>query len=291
VRNSESRNWITKLRLNIRKFDALYLNSFLKKKKHPKRLKLYGIGTPKSGTHSIREIFRNHFRTLHEPGREELLKSLMGFQKGNISRRELKKFVELQETKYWVEVNSSCYNYFILDELLDINPGAKYILTIRNPYAWMNSWYNHQLYGFPKEVMPFFNQVFKADQYEYSAEEEPLKKRNLPPISNLLIYWKSHNNGVIEKVPKKNLLIIKTRQISERFYDIIRFSGFDPTEITPRTTHSFILPKKINPLKKVDKHFIKLRVDQYCGDLIQTYFPEIEKPEDGLPLLRYGNNV
>lgn len=284
-----SHRWHHGLKKMVRDFDRHYLNSFLFKIRHPRRLNLYGIGTPKSGTHSIRDIFINHFRSVHEPGRNDLLTVLMKYYRHQISRSEVKTYVDHHDRKFWVEVNSSCYNYFILNELLEMYPDAKFILTIRNPFAWLNSWYNHQLYGFPDQVLPFFKYLFKTDETPYDPREKALKKMNLPPVCGLLEYWNRHNSDVIRTVPKKNLLIVKTSEITEKTSEIIKFAGYEPNDITPLQTHTFKARKRVNPLKELDKNFLQEKVEQHCGKLLKTLFPEIKRPEDGLPLLKKSN--
>lgn len=84
---------------------------------------------------------------------------------------------------------------------------------------------------------------FRADELDHRPEEESLRGRGLYTVRGYLSFWSDYNRRVIETVPSSRLLILRTDSISS---DIVSMA------------------------------------EEYCGDLMKKFFPEIGSPGDVL---------
>jgi len=127
------------------KADSIYRRSPIFPVTNPLRTQLYCVGTAKSGTHSVEAIFRENLRSADEVDSEHVIDVVLDYANGRMSREELRAYLLKRDRVLQLELDSSQLNYFFLHELVELFPKAKFILTIRNPYAWLDSFINHQL--------------------------------------------------------------------------------------------------------------------------------------------------
>lgn len=105
----------------------------------------YCVGTPKSGTHSIAGLLSS-YKSQHEPAKEQYINSVLLFVGGLINNDVLRDFTRSIDVELCLEMNSSNLNEFYIDLYVSEFPKAKFILTIRDCYSWLDSYINNQLY-------------------------------------------------------------------------------------------------------------------------------------------------
>ncbi|WP_420645553.1 sulfotransferase [Candidatus Leptofilum sp.] len=240
----------------------------------PRRFQLYCIGTAKSGTHSIASVFSPLFKSKHEPYSEQAIEMILDLASGKADNAKLMRFLKNKERLLNLEVNSSQLNYFFLETLVAHFPEAKFILTIREPYAWLKSYINHQLGR--KEVSSNWQQFrdyrFKNPAYTFSVEDMPLNEYQLYPIDSYLSYWAKHNRDVLKLVPKERLLILRTDQISDKLDEIADFVDIDEESLRVEASHTYRAVKKFNILEQIDSEFLAERINYHCQPLVDQFF-------------------
>ena len=106
---------------------------------------IYGVGTAKSGTHSIAAMFDDRLHTAHEAESEELIDIILAATDGHVGDVKLDRYLLERDRRLRLDIDSSQLNVYVLGRLVVLFPSAKFILTIRNPYSWLDSFINHQL--------------------------------------------------------------------------------------------------------------------------------------------------
>ena len=259
------------------KLTAQFKNTFLFRLINPRKTHLYCIGTAKSGTHSIAAIFGNQLRSAHEPESEEVIDTILNIAAGKINTQELCQYILKRDQRLWLDIDSSQLNFFLLNELVKLFPKAKFILTIRHPYPWLDSFINHQL---ARGGSPKWQQLrdlrFRPDIYPHSPEEKVLKNMGLYSLDGYLSYWTNHNLTVIETVPKDRLFIVRTDKISEDTKDILEFAGTSRNKFFHNHSHTFKAKAKFNVLDKLDQKYLQLKIEEHCQELIIRFFPEMQ---------------
>jgi hypothetical protein len=260
------------------------------------RRKIHGycIGPPKTGTTSLSGMFSKNYRSRHEPNKFYSIKVILDFKNGRITQKQMIKYLKMQERGLCLDFNSSFYNIYFLEFLVNEFPGAKFVLTVRDCHSWMDSSYNHLIstnfFG-KKKLAEFIIWMLKSNQYKYHKEEANiLTQANklvdyfLPSIDSLLDYWANHYKKAIETVPPEKLLILKTQNLLHDIDRIATFFSISSNSLDPTKHHLFKDNKKYNILSNIDKGFLDDRIDYYCGAIIEKYFSEILlSPEKNTP--------
>ena len=141
-----------------------------------RRFHAYCVGTPKSGTHSIAGLLSN-YNSQHEPAREEYMNLALLFNRSKINLHYLAKFIRDIDNNLCLEMNSSNLNELFIDQLVSEFPKAKFILTIRDCYSWIDSYINNQLYWKVSSCwMQIRNLRFKPELFSHSIHERILEQ-------------------------------------------------------------------------------------------------------------------
>ncbi len=257
----------------------------------PRKAHLYCVGTAKSGTNSINAIFRDQLRSAHEPESDKVIDIILDRAAGRIDDDELRSYVHKRNRRLWLDVDSSQLNFFLLDKLVEAFSDAKFILTIRNPYAWLDSFVNHQLArGNSDKWTKLRDFRFRPDIYTHSQAEIVLKEKQLYTLDGYLSYWAHHNHTVIDTVPSDRLLIIRTDKISDCVEQIARFAGVPISKLRQENSHANKARAKFQLLDTINQEYLEDKVKEHCGDLMAQFFPEIQSINDVLSLSRNERN-
>lgn len=246
------------------------------------KFKAYGVGTAKSGTVSLYLMFKHrHYRAAHEADSRFLIYKILASINGKIDEATLTRYVKHRDRRLGLEMDSSNLNYYLLDILVREFEEAKFILTIRDCYSWLDSYINLQL-NRPElqnwwriHVKHLVDFEFGAHQFKHVKAEKVLSERGLHTLDGYLSYWAKHNHKVLTTVPAERLLVIKTQNINQDVPKIEAFLGL-PTGTLPKRVHGNIAPRKFHLLAKIDRAFLEDKVKIHCQSLMRAYFPEIK---------------
>jgi hypothetical protein len=249
-----------------------------------RRTRFYCVGTGKSGTHSIAEMFSKNVRSRHEAESTEVMERVIEWRNGRLDDKAMREWLRERDQKLGLEVDSSTFNFEVLDLLLEEFPDSRFLLTIRDCYSWLNSLINHRI-RFKGTANPARVKWracrFGSDQPTVHApEEQVLKDKGLDPLDTQLAHWASRNAQVLAKVPASRLLTVRTDQITQRAYEIADFAGLPRGTVRLQRTHSFRNPVKEELIRKLDRNFLEQKVQHHCLPLMTRFFPEIKSLDD-----------
>jgi len=245
------------------------------------RFKAYGIGMGKTGTVTLSIIFSKRYRTAHEPERRFFANKIVAFAHGKINKNDLIKYVNQRDRRLGLEMDASHLNLHLLDILVNEFSEAKFILTIRDCYSWLDSSINHRLarLGSSVEKRAWFRHMddlrFGADRFKYAKEEKVLVDNGLYTLDSYFSWWKTHNTRVLSTVPPERLLVVKTRELTQSIPQIETFLGITPGSLLT-SVHANVRRKKFNILSQIDKDFLEEKANFHCKELMDQYFPEVK---------------
>jgi hypothetical protein len=243
---------------------------------------LFCVGAAKTGTHSIGHMFDSSVRAYHEAGAGEIIPLIISPLDEKERKMRLLQCIRERDGLISPEVDSSQLNFFMIDVLLSEYPEARFLLTIRDCHAWLNSFINHSL-RFP-DTAPLWRQFrdfrFGANRLTHPSEEEPLRQLGLYTLEGYLSYWASHNKGVIDAIPSDRLLIVRTDEISDRAEEIAEFAGLPPHSINRDSLHVFKSEVDFRVLHQLPTSYLEAMVERFCGSLMARFFPGIKSLVD-----------
>jgi len=248
-----------------------------------RRTQVYGVGIAKSGTRSLGRMFTGNVRAAHERGVLPLIDKFFDWRSGRTSEQEMGEWIRARDRAMALEVDSSWLNILILGFLRREFPEARYVLTIRDCYSWLNSTLNHSVRFrkvSPVQRIKARDLVFNRNGFAHAPEERFLQKGGFYTLDGYFSGWAAHNEQVLARVPPDRLLVVRTDQLRQRACEIADFAGVPRWTICLHRTHEFQNPQKRPLLREMDRDFLERKVEQHCRPLMTRFFPEIKSFAD-----------
>ena len=260
------------------------IGRFLRRRSRPRQTRLYCVGGPRTGTHSVAAIFDRSIRSRHEPEFRAVTKKVLARHRGLISFADLRDFVRERDERLALDVDSSHANVFLIDALLAEFADARFLLTIRDCYSWTDSAMNHALNtrrpsAAVREYLEFY---FDTKHFAYTPHDELLRQRGLPGVDCLLAAWRRHIDSVLGAVPPAKLLIVRTSELSAMRQGIADFAGVPRQRIAPAFRVRGSAKAAHGILARIDSAYFADRVGVHCGELMARFFPDVRSLGDAL---------
>lgn len=244
------------------------------------RPRLYGVGPGKTGTNVLASIFTK-LPSAHEAEAESLITTILEYKAGRAGWRCLRDLIAERDRRLGLAVDVSNLNVFLLELLVEMAPGAVFVLTIRDPYSWLDSMLNHYLRHTPSALWKDFSIYRFAREPElHPPEERVLSENGLFSLAGYLSYWRAHIEEVLAAVPTERLFVVRTDMITSEANNIAKFAGF-PTKVVDRSRiHEYRNPNKLHILQRISQKHLEEQVRMHCEPLATRLFPEIGSLED-----------
>ena len=201
----------------------------------------YNVGFPKTGTLAVSDMFaKAGFQSAHEFDRDRLLLPVLQKLANDDTAplrayllRERPARMRAQFGRPALHMDSSSFNLFFVEELVATTPHARFLMTVRRPFAQYDSLLNHvnSRWFAPQmeagqSVRTFLELVFgdpTADATHYPAEEQAFYRafkarggRYAWPFRGVVqssTYFLRH---ALSAVPAGKLLLVRTEHLSSR---------------------------------------------------------------------------
>lgn len=243
-----------------------------------RRARVYCVGTAKSGTHSIYAMFSRNVRAGHEKEALQFIDAFFRWHEGQMSDRKFLEWILARDREMALEIDSSWHHILILDFLAKEFPDARYVLTIRDCYSWLNSEFKRVLHtpSQQSQRVKLRKFIYDGGNAAHSPEEQVLKEAGLFTVDNYLTRWAAHNNKVLATIPPERLLVVRTEQIRARALEIADFAGLPRYTVRLQRTHEYKNPVERAIIREIDPQFLERKVEQHCRPLMERFFPEIK---------------
>jgi hypothetical protein len=246
---------------------------------HPRRFQAYCVGTAKSGTTSIADIFSRSYQAAHEPDYVRMIETILATF-GTVDRRGIDRFLRKRDQQLWLEMESSQLCYFFVEHLVRVFPYARFLLTIRDCRSWLDSLINHQLARpLSGERHAEYWQKLRDLRFgtaldRHPEPERPLAERDLYTLDGYFSYWATHNQRIIDMVPKERLLIVRTHEIKQSIPEFADFLQVPAESLDSLRGHTNRAIGKFNVLSLIDPDYLAGKIRQHCGKLMDRFFAD-----------------
>ncbi|CAN5784568.1 hypothetical protein BH23GEM9_BH23GEM9_29150 [soil metagenome] len=249
------------------------LAAFGRRSLRRRRFQAYCIGTAKSGTASIAEIFRPGYRVGHEPDAELLIERILSSAAERGERADAD-FLRARDRRLRLELDSSQLNLYLAENLARTFPRAQFILTVREPLDWVDSFINHQLSRPASEVWRRFRDHRFLRGPNEQQEEQVLREHGLYTLEGYLSYWSWHNQRALEVIPAERLLVLRTRELGTSIPRLAEFLQIPASTLAPGKAHANRARTQLGILGQLPGEYLDAMVRRHCGVLMQRFFPE-----------------
>lgn len=240
----------------------------------PRQARLYCIGAPRTGTHSIAAAFDRSIRARHEPEFRATTKLVLARQRDALSPDEVRRRLRKRDERLRLDVDSSHANVFLADALLAEFHDARFVLTVRDPFAWLDSALDHSVSSrhwsrADREYLEFW---FDPANHCHGPHDALLRDLGLPSIDAHLAAWTRHNETALAAVPADRLCVVETGKITQRLPELAAFAGLAPDRVNPRFRPQGEARARHGVLARIDRAFVEERIAARCGALLRRLF-------------------
>jgi len=244
----------------------------------------YCVSLGKSGTHSVVDLFSSHYRARHEPGVKQLIRCLLAYESGAISYADRRDFFARRDDRRRIVLEASTVLVHFVDVIRELYPSARFILTLRDCYSWLNSAINHALYrGIRREWRSYNEFLYGPGRYDYSREESLFAEHGLYSLDSHLSVWARHNAMALSSIPGERLLVIRLKDLAGSAKRLSEFLDVPEKAISTDRSHRFRAVGDAGLLYRLDRSFLEDRVRVHCQALMEAHFPGIRGLEDAVP--------
>lgn len=246
----------------------------------PRRVLVYGIGAPRTGTKSIANIFSESYRSAHEPHLEETLDLLNKKLTERAPSTEIRQALIDRDRMWRLECEANAALTYFTAELAPLFPEARFICTIRHPKPWLRSMINKRITG-PAENLSSTHQRarnWRRSLYDalpsssFPPEEQALAeysdKYGVRNIDSYLSGWCDQYKRIFRTLPEKRYLLLRTDAISESIHRIAQFVGVPSSTLCKRESHLNRTSEYHNVFSELDDAYLETKIKTRCQDVI-----------------------
>jgi Sulfotransferase domain len=229
---------------------------------------LYGVGTGKSGTHSLAAVFERHYRSAHEAEAKELMEVLFEVWAGTRPWSDVSAVLVERDARLDLEVDASLVNGEVVSDLVALHPDARFVLTVRDPWSWLDSMANHSLaHATPDHWTRWRDLRFRSAELTHPPEEAVLAEHGLYTVDGYLGSWARHNRMVLEAVPADRLFVVRTEDLGARLGQLATFAGVPAATLDASRVHEFPAAGQYGVIAQLDPEYVAERIDHHCGEI------------------------
>ncbi|MFM9058054.1 MAG: sulfotransferase [Planctomycetaceae bacterium] len=244
------------------------------------RPRLYGIGMGKTGTNVLASLFAG-VPAAHEAEAGDVIEALLDYDAGRRDWRALRDLVVDRDRRLGLSVDVSNLNIFLVDLLVDLASDARFVLTIRDPWSWLDSIVNQYVRRPPTaEWRTFAEHRFGAGGVAHPAAERVLAEHGLHPLAGYCSYWRAHMEKALAAVPADRLLVVPVKRIVAEAARIAAFAGLPADSVDLARVNEYRNPAKRPIVQQIPRDHLEAEVRRHCGPLLERFFPGIRTPED-----------
>jgi hypothetical protein len=205
----------------------------------------------------------------------------MDVEIGKVSRDHCRNFLKWRDRRLLTEMDSSGLNVYLLEHFRDLFPQAKFILTIRDCYSWLDSQLNHIISRPPQNNPRVDYSRFQDFHYHWQGEAHPqeeqiLKDYGLYTLDHFLAAYAWHNKTALTVIPKERLLVVRTHEIRRDAVRIAEFIGVPLETMNLDRSHSYPASQKLDILQQIDPDYLHEKIKLHCGALMDEWFPDFQ---------------
>lgn len=254
-----------------------------------RRFQIYNLGLPRTGTSSITALFANYYAAT-EYMEQESVEQIITWKRGYLTNDDLREYVLKRDRTGMLEMDSASFNHFYMDVLIETFPDAKFIFTIRECYAWVNS-FMKLLVRWRKKYLdmgletPDWMEAYGAVWFgDFSWDGFSSYEALIPELQELtpkfIRCWSTYNRRILDRLPERRSIIVHTEEISHQRDMLAALVGVPVSTLTQQD-HVGAAPDRENLLAHYDRAQFDTLLSEYGGDVVQRVFDGAEmSPSD-----------
>lgn len=233
-------------------------------------MKVFGVGTGKSGTTTLAAMFQPAYRSSHEAELARMVPLAAAVAEGRHDPAEVRAALVDRHDRLRLEVDVAGFLNPLVADLAAVFPDALFILTIRNCFDWLESRVDQRVRMVQQGTSPPAH-LRDADRrfYDepYEADDGWLADLGLPSTRGLLHRWADANARVLQSVPDDRLLVIRTEDLDSSMPRLAAFTGCPDDRLT--VTRANVRPVRSAAVGSIDRSRLIAHAEEHCQELME----------------------
>lgn len=135
-------------------------------------------------------------------------------------------------------------------------PQARFILTVREPGAWVNSQINDEAAYQNEPYVEAWDALFGG--FSFPPEEIPLARMGHYTLQGYLSFYSNYYQDAIDTLPPDRTLVVRTSRITQCADSIADFTGYN---VNVRSSHKYSRQKKLDVAELVGHDHYRQMID------------------------------
>lgn len=243
-----------------------------KKMRRGRKLHCFCLGAAKTGTTSFASMFEDCYRSAHEPDTVALTDmvaqvlgegpAVRGTDPTSPAGLDVAAWLIERDRRLNLEVEASHPLGYMTPWLPVVFPDAKFVITIREPLAWLKSRLNFHLYKTPPEWQKYRDLVWSRWHTGYHDEEKALEELGLYSVDAYLAQYSEQYELLFKHLPEDRRLLVKTKELDTSIDRIADFLKTNPATITRQHANAFSHQESV--IDRLPKEFVAQRIEAHC---------------------------
>lgn len=226
-----------------------------------RRFRAYGIGLQKTGTTSMRSVFGYYRSQKYASGEQKRL--IADFREGKIDRSVLRASMARRDEKL-LEFDATSNNWMFRDLLFE-DADARFILTIRDAYSWLDSLLNVLIGGKTGQDFAGPGDLFRrltGLDMRWFVDAETVLDHAEDVVDAALRVW-AVQAETLRLSPPSRTLVVRTNEISSSLDALASFMGVPVGSLCRERTHARPTPTKFDMLARLPASLIEERLAEH----------------------------
>ena len=238
-----------------------------------RRFHLLCVGLPRSGVVSLCTLFRN-FHAANEYAEAETIQRILDHRRGRIDDEALRAHLRRRDGASLLEMDAASFLHLVAEPLVEIHPQAKFVLPIREPAAWFESYMRELLRVSGRfqaggaEPPAWFGEYAELLLGRFDWREitdADARRAALPDLARrFLTHWAEAIDKLLEVLPPARTLIVRTEDLEPMRDRIAAFVGQASGTLTG-AGHSNASAPGPSPLDGLPEGWLARAAADICG--------------------------
>ncbi len=234
-----------------------------------RRFHLMCMGLPRSGTTSLFTLFRP-MRAANEYAEKATIEALIS----RMPASDLVSFLARRDRESALEMDAASFLHLAASELVDQCPDAGFVLPIRSPAEWFESYLKMLLRwhdGFqakgrtPPDWMKDYGHLLFGHFDWVEIATEDARERFMPMVAErFLRHWAEATLRTLDALPPERRLVLHTHDLGKRRGDLARLAGISESDLTMES-HANISPPSPDILQGLSRPELAQMAQDICG--------------------------
>jgi hypothetical protein len=235
-------------------------------------------GLPRSGTTSLFTLFAGQ-RAGNEYAEAETITKLVAAHEGRLSDPALDRYLLRRDTESTLAMDATSFLHLRLDRIVPLFPEARFVLPIRDPAHWFESYlkmllrwhdsFSRRGSAPPRWMDAYGGMLFGHFDWDEIAAPEACA-RNLSEVAGrFLSHWRDATAAALDRLPEDRRLILRTEALSDPAARgaLARFVELEPGDLTDQY-HSNASPAGVEVLDASQRAMVADLARDLAGDVL-----------------------